>query len=115
MGAKTSAASFPPMNARHRPKPSPPPPPDSRPDARPPAGALPGSGSLLYAPTGSLEDRSQRGERVPPPVDAYSPRGDPYRSGGVSSAPDAPAPQRAGGKELRPLDPSTGATKYAWG
>src|SRR5262249_40679384 len=71
-----------------------------------------------YAPAGSLEDRFQRGESERPRelVDTY-PKGDPYSSGGVSSAPETPTPasSHGSGKELRPLDPSTGASKYAWG
>jgi len=74
--------------------------------------------SPAYAPANALEDRYQRGEGAAGPprelVDTY-PRGDPYRSGGVSTAPDAPMPSPGSGKALGRLDPSTGATKYAFG
>ena len=66
-------------------------------------------------PQSPLEDRYQRGESERPReiVDTFA-RGDPYRANGMSAGPDAPAPQRGGGKELRPLDPSTGRSKSAW-
>ena len=48
-------------------------------------------------------------------VDTFA-RGDPYAPGGMSAGPDAPLPSSHGsGKELRPLDPTTGATKNAFG
>jgi hypothetical protein len=68
------------------------------------------------APAGPLEDRYQRGESRPRELIDTFPKGNPYRAGGMSAAPDAPAPQNASARasERTRLDRTTGATKYAF-
>jgi hypothetical protein len=70
--------------------------------------------SPARAPVAPLEDRWQRGEPRPREhVDPF-PKGDPYRAGGMTASPDAPAPQNGRGRESARLDRTTGASKYAF-
>jgi hypothetical protein len=70
--------------------------------------------SPRYAPVTPLEDRYQRGEERPRELIDTFPKGNPYRAGGMSASPDAPAPQNGRGREGTKLDATTGRAKYAF-